>query len=273
MRKTKLFSKHIPIKIKTSTRDSGKRNIANLKIFAISVNQFRKLKEIAKVEDRQLSVIGQTKLKQLSEEQIKVSPQKLRGDAILLVRNRKNIEGSFEIKSEYRYSRVVGYLPVGDDQFVAVVSVNPIYFLALLLVLLCLGLGIYVSTRPQQDDPEINRYIEEVETSDTNTDSTSTRYRLNTTLTVVNSTIQNLNFENINEGKYLRIKIKLDYENDTDYIYDSELVPFGKKITADTLLRSDVPAGTYQTIAECYSYSLEKVQLAQTNFVITLIVK
>ena len=61
-----------------------------------------------------------------------------------------------------------------------------------------------------------NRYIEEATTSETYKDEASTRYRLNTTLTVAKNTIQNLNFENINEGKYLRLKFKLDYDNDTE---------------------------------------------------------
>ena len=264
VRQTKLLSKLITVKEKGDKETENDR----LHIFAIPANTFLAYKEEAKSEDRQLSVIGQTKLKQISDE----SSETTKADAVLLVENNNGIERRFEVRDGYKFSRVVGYLPVGEDQYIAVVTFNPIYLGVLLVLLLGLALGVYFATLPQDENLTDNRYIEEVSTTEVHTDQSSTRYRLNTTLTVAKNTIQNLDFENINEGKYLRLKIKLDYENDTDYIYDSELVPFGKKVTADTLLK-DVPAGTYHTIAECYSYSMEKEQLSQTNFKITLIIK
>ena len=268
VRQTKLLSKVITVKDKGDKNTASETENDKLHIFAIPANTFRAYKEDAKSEDRQLSVIGQTKLKQISDE----NSETTKADAVLLVENNSGIERRFEVRDRYKFSRVVGYLPVGEDQFIAVVSFNPIYLGVLLVLLLGLVLGVYFATLPQEENLTDNRYIEEVSTTEVHTDQSSTRYRLNTTLTVAKNTIQNLDFENINEGKYLRLKIKLDYENDTDYIYDSELVPFGKKVTADTLLK-DVPAGTYHTIAECYSYSMEKEQLSQTNFKITLIVK
>lgn len=269
--RTSLLSRRIRINVlPESGAERNKKKTMTL--FAIPVRKFRAYKEQARSENRHFAIVGQTKLHQVEEDALYDGSGISKADAALVVSNKHGITSYFEVRDKHRFSRVVGYLPVGNDQFVAVVSFNPIY-LGILLVLLCgLVLSAYFATLPPKENLVDNRYIEEVEISEVHSDENSTRYRLNTTLTISRNTIQNLNFENVNEDRYLRLKIKLDYENDTEYIYDSNLVPFGKRITADTLLK-EVPAGTYHTIAECYSYSLEKKQLAQTNFEITLIVK
>ncbi len=260
------LSKHINVKVK-----AGSKGSVCMDISALSVKAFREYKEATKRVDRQLSVVGQTKLKQTTKGEAEKSKKT---DALLAVSDGVGATDYFEVRERYKFSRVKGYLPVGNDQFVAVIALNPLYIIVPLIILAGVIVVICLMNRPQPDTPVINRYIEEIDTSETvNTDSAKTRYRLNTTLTVVQNTIQNLNFENVNKDKYVRVKIKLDHDKDTDYIYDSELIPYGKKVTSDTLLTTDVPKGTYHTIAECYVYNMEKEQLAQTNFKITLIVK
>ena len=256
--RTGLLSK----KITTKVQGEGKKT-SRLAIHAIPANDFKAYKEDVKSEDRQLMVIGHTKLKQLFSE----DDYRSKTESILSVKKYQ-----FEVRSGYKFSRVIAYLPVGEDRFIAIVAINPLFLIIIPLLIIGLIMGVYYSTRPQPEEVIINRYIEEADTSEVNVKPGSTQYKLNTTLTVVKSTIQDLNFENVNEGKYLQLKIKL-HEDDEEYVYDSNLVPFGQKVTADTLLRDDVPAGTYKTIAECYVFSLDKKQIAQTNFVVTLIVK
>ena len=267
-----LLSKRISVNVQTKAEHAKTK----LRFFAMPGNKYNEYKRTVKSSNRQIAVIGQTKLKQVPAAALAYDSFAPKAEAILTVANHNGDTCHFEVRERFLFSRVVGYLPVGDDKFVAVVSFNPLYLLGLFALTLGVILGIVVGfsskTAPRQEELADNRYIEDAKTSETYSDQGSTRYILNTTLTVVKNTIQNLNFENINEGKYLRLKFKLDYDNDAEYVYDSGLVPSGKKVTADTLLK-EVPAGTYRTVAECYSYSAEKEQLAQTNFKITLIVK
>lgn len=270
-KKNALLSKHISIKDKLG-QSGSKANSRKIDVAVIPVEKYKEYRNSVKKENRQLTVIGQTKLNQISNAHVNGNRSSDKVTAALDVPMRGETHCYFEVRDSYQFSRIIGYIPVGDDRFVAVVALNPLYPILALIIILGIAVGVYFIARPKEEHLEDNRYIEEASTSEVHNDETSTRYRMNTTITVVQNTIQNLDFENINEGKYLRVKIKLDPDNDTDYIYDSELVPFGKKVTSDTLLK-EVPAGTYQTIAECYSYSLEKEQLAKANVKITLIVK
>ncbi len=268
--RAELLSKRIEVKIIPDS--DAKQEKKSLTLFALSAKNFRAYKEQARSGNRHFSIVGQTKLHQIAEDVAYDGANMPKAEAALVVSDKRGTTCYFEVREKYAFSRTVGYLPIGNDQFVAVVSFNPIYAVILLAIVAALVAGVYAATHQPDENLIDNRYIEEAKTSEVHEDGSSTRYRMNTTLTVAKNTIQDLGFENINKDRYLRIKIKLDYENDTEYIYDSKLVPFGQRITADVLLKP-VPAGTYHTIAECYSYSLDKKQLAQTNFQITLIVK
>lgn len=271
--RSELLSKRISVKEKRPKQKlKDKKDSSKLFVSAIPTARFKKYKEDVRLENRQLTVIGQTKFKQLSEEEVNVISKSTKAEAALVVNTSDGLTRYFEIQNNYKSSRVVGYLPVGNDLFIAVVSYNPLPIILIIGTIGVIIAGAAFLMQPRVDEPYINRYIEEIDTTDVNIDSSSTRYKLNTTLIVKQSTIQDLNFENVNEGKSLRLKIKLNKE-DSGYIYDSGLVPFGTKVTADTLKTTDVAAGTYHTIAECYVYTESEEQIAQTNFEITLIVE
>ena len=270
-KKSSLLSKHLSITDKLG-QSSSKASSRKIDVAIVPTEKFKEYRNSTKKENRQLTIIGQTKLNQISSARVNSNHGSDKTTAVLEVPVRKDAYCYFEVRDNYQFSQIIGYIPVGDDRFVAAVALNPLYLILVVIVIFGIAGGVYFITRPKEEQLIDNRYIEEANTSEIHSDQSSTRYRMNTTITVVQNTIQNLDFENINEGKYLRVKIKLDPDNDTDYIYDSELVPFGKKVTADTLLK-EVPAGTYHAVAECYSYSSEKEQLSQTNINITLIVK
>ena len=242
----------------------------NAKIFipVVPKKAFQEFKAKSEMDGQRIVVVGKSKLKQVSSEQILSQ----KSGTLFSIPNKHGDKKFFEVFEDSKFTKVVGYVPVGESEFIEIVAFNPLLVIIPFILTLTIVFGVCLLLfRPKE--PEINRYIEEVDTTETvNTNDSTTRYRLNSTITVAKNTIQNLDFENVNEGKYLRIKIKLN-PDDNDYIYDSELVPFGKKIVSDTLSKTDIPAGTYKTIAECYVYSPDKEQIAQTNFEITIIVK
>lgn len=241
---------------------------AKILIPIVPKKAFQEFKAKSEMDGQRIVIVGKSKLKQVSSEQ--VLSQK--SGTLFSIPNKHGDKKFFEVFEDCKFTKTIGFIPVSESEFIEIVAFNPLFVIIpfILVSIVTFGVCAFIASQRQ---PEINRYIEEVDTTETvNNNDSTTRYRLNSTITVAKNTIQNLDFENVNEGKYLRIKIKLN-KDDTDYIYDSELVPFGKKIVSDTLNRTDVPAGTYKTIAECYVYSLEKEQIAQTNFEITIIVK
>ena len=220
--------------------------------------------------DEDYRIVGQTKLKPFKEDK----NNKDKNTDILIVPikdNDKESEKHFIVKERFRFTRLIGYIPVENHEYIKLVRFNFLWLLLPLLLILLIGTGIWWFTRPEPEQPVINRYIEENKTEIVNEDSSATRYRFNTTMTIVKDTIQNINFENVNEKKQLQIKIKL-HPDDKDYIYDSGLIPHGQIVKADTLLKHAEP-GEYSTIAECYSYNEGGEQQSQTNFEVRLIVK
>ena len=233
----------------------------------------RTFKDYVDENDIEYSIAGKTKLKEYQPHK----DDRNNAKALLSFTDSKDEELLYEIK-DYKLCKVKGYIPVEEEKFIEVVGINPLFLLLLLLLLLLIGFGIYMlltSNKQVPENPQINRYIEDAETETLNADSSSTRYRFNTTMTVIKDTIQNMNFENVNEEKYLQIKIKL-HPDDEDYIFDSGLIPPGKMLTGDALLTHIEPE-EYETIAECYSYGKiseeDFEQLSQTNFEIKLVVQ
>ena len=249
----------------SDSESSGKG--AKILIPIVPKKAFQEFKAKSEMDGQRIVIVGESRLKQVSSEQIKNQ----KSGTLFSISNKHGDKKFFEVFEDSKFTKVIGYVPVGESEFIEIVAFNPLLVIIPSVLALTIVLGICLLLfKPKE--PEINRYIEEVDTTETvNTNDSTTRYRLNSTITVVKNTIQNLDFENVNEDKYLRIKIKLN-PDDNDYIYDSELVPFGKKIVSDTLNRTGVPAGTYKTIAECFVYSPDKEQIAQTNFEITIIV-
>lgn len=260
------LNKQLSVHLKTTDSNSKTGNVKRT-LKAIDPKHFIEYKNALKIENRSVSVIGKTRFKVVEDKHVSS-----KCDAILKLGNSDVAVGEFEVCEEYKFTRIVGYLPVGEDCFIAVVKLNPLLPIIAIFLLLSLIAGAVFVMMPREEVIPPNRYLEENNSGITNSNHTATRYRMNTTMTIIKDTIQDLNFENVNEGKYLRIKIKKDYKNDKDYIYDSGLVPYGKKVTADTLLKS-VDPGTYETIAEVYVYNENEEQTAQTNFEIKLIVK
>ena len=260
------FKKKLSVHLKKTDSNGNIKDVSK-QILAVDPKSFIRYKEVLKKENRSVSVIGKTKLKPVDD---KSDSNKY--DATLHIEKSDKAFGNFEVCEEYKLSKIIGYIPVGEDRFIAVVKINPLFPVIAILLLLALIATVVLVMIPREEVVLPNRYLEENDVGIVNNSQTRTRYRMNTTMTIVQDTIQDLNFENVNEGKSLRIKIKKDYKNDKDYIYDSGLVPFGKKVTADTLIKSVEP-GTYETIAEVFVYDENEKQIAQTNFEIKLIVK
>lgn len=261
------LNKKLSVHLKKTDSNGSTKEIKKA-IVAADPKRFIKYKEKIKHENRRVNVVGKTKLKLIHDSK-RISNK---CDAILKLGNPSVAVGEYEVREDYRFTKIVGYIPVGEDCFIAVVKFNPLPPIVAVFLLLGFITVITIMMAPKAEVIQPNRYLEENNSGITNHNHTATRYRMNTTMTVVRGTIQDLNFENVNEGKYLRIKIKKDYKNDNEYIYDSGLVPYGKKVTADTLSKS-VASGTYETIAEVYVYNENEEQTAQTNFEIKLIVK
>lgn len=236
-------------------------------VYAFDASHFSKYKDELKKADRYVSIIGKTKLKRINIKNTKSHSD----NSILNIEFPTVAHGAFEVCDNYKFSRPVAFIPVGNDRFIAVMRFN---WLILFIIIALLLTGLMVTIFFMLSRPEevlINRYIEENDTEIVNTNHSATRYRMNTTMTVIKGTIQNLNFENVNENKYLRIKILKDASS-SEYIYDSGFVPYGKKIVAD-VLSENIATGTYNTLAEVLVYDENKEQVVQTNFEVKLIVK
>lgn len=223
----------------------------------ISKKQFQKYVEHS---DEDYRIVGQTKLK---------SAKKDKDNTILSV-SISQFDNLFRVK-DYKLIHTKGYLPLKNHEYIKIVAINPLIFILLGILLIGLGIAAWLLWPKQTEEVPKNRYIEDVKTPERNTDNASTRYRFNTTMTIIKDTIQNLNFENLNKGKQLRIVIKAD-PKDKDPIYDSGMIPEGSVVNADVLSKS-IDKGEYNTIAECYAYDKDENQLSQTNFEIKLIVK
>lgn len=142
----------------------------------------------------------------------------------------------------------------------------PIFFMGVITAAACFGGGYLLNNK--EDDVRFNRYVEDVVVEETNTDMSKTRFRFNTTITVKKNTIQNFDFENVNKDKTLQVKIRYIDE----YIFDSHSIAYGKKLTADVLTK-EMNKGTYNAIAEVYSYNMDGEKTNQTNFQIKIIVE
>jgi hypothetical protein len=92
-------------------------------------------------------------------------------------------------------------------------------------------------------------------------DTGNLRISINTDVTVIDDTMQNLDFANYNKNRYLRCRIK--YGN--DYIYDSGLLPENKVLVGDFVDTDKLEKGDNDVIAEVYSYSLDEEEIGQTN--------
>ncbi len=168
--------------------------------------------------------------------------------------------------------RTKGYIPVGNNEYIKVRTFEPLRAAALILLAVCVGIAMFFLAKGKKHEiPEVNRYIENAESPERNNDMTATRYRFNTTLTVIKNTIQDLNFENLNRHKQLRITIKAA-PGDKELIYDSGLIPEGRMVTADVLKKKPGP-GTYKTVAECFAYDEKGRLQSQTNFEVRLSVQ
>jgi flagellar basal body-associated protein FliL len=92
-------------------------------------------------------------------------------------------------------------------------------------------------------------------------DTGNLRISINTDVTVMDDTMQNLNFANYNKNRYLRCRLK--YGN--DYIYDSGLLGENKVLVGDFVDTDKLEKGDNDIIAEVYSYSLDEEEIGQTN--------
>lgn len=148
---------------------------------------------------------------------------------------------------------------------------NKFLFLFLILILCGTLLSGFLMMKPTDcpQDLVFNRYLEEVtEDEKVNTDSTQTRFKFNSYLFVKKNTIQNLNMENLNQGKNMEMIIKIK----DDVVFKSHLIGFKQKLVGDVLTK-ELPKGVHNGIAEVYTYKEidgNQIKVNQTNFEIKL---
>lgn len=147
-------------------------------------------------------------------------------------------------------------------------------FLFILFILMLCGTLFGCFLMHSQEKPEdkiFNRYLEEIsEDVETNTNSSQTRFKFNSSIIVKRNTIQNLNMENVNQGKSMEMLIKID----DDVVFDSHLIGYKQKLVGD-VLKKELKKGTYDGLAEVYTYKDidgQPVKVNQTNFKIKLTV-
>lgn len=134
----------------------------------------------------------------------------------------------------------------------------------LLSLSVCFASYLYFSQTPTAIiTPTLQNELQEVDKEN------KLRIKMNTTITIQNHTMQNLNFENLNKGRNMQCKIRLIDEE--SYLYISPLLAQGKKIEADVIEDHKFENGSYDAIAEIYSYNQQNIQTNQTNVKITLV--
>lgn len=92
------------------------------------------------------------------------------------------------------------------------------------------------------------------------------RVKMNPYINIQEDTMQNLEFYNLNEGRYLQLKIKVGDK----YVYEGPMLETGKVIKGDLIDTKNLPKGETEAIAEIYSYSLEEKPMGQTNVEVIL---
>ena len=241
------------------------------RVLALSTKTFEKFRLECKKAGKSFTLLGKTKLKALKKGTNGKTRTTKGSDAVFSISSTEH----FEVRNKYSFVHTIGYLPVGENGFIEVVKFNPVVLLIALLMACAFVSASYAIITSVTESNRENPYIEEIDVPETNSDPNSTRYVMNVTMTIQKSDnnyiISGMGFENWNENKDLRLKIKL-HPDDKDYIYDSEMVPYGKKIDADYLDTPVTEPGEYNTLAECYVYSSNGEKIAQTNVEITLIV-
>ena len=100
----------------------------------------------------------------------------------------------------------------------------------------------------------------------TNPDNGSIRIKINPAINIKGNIMQNLNFCNYNEDRFLRCRILFEEE----YIYDSGLLASGDMLKGDYIKGELLPSGSSEAIAEIYSYDSAENMIGQTNVKIML---
>lgn len=261
--------------LNAKTADGKKASIE-----ALSVSDFENYRKKCKKSHVDFAVIGKTKLKLLEKDPSGKTFTTKNTDAAF-----EFDKNFYEIRRDYKFCRTVAYIPVGENSFVAVVKLSPWFLLCFLLLLLILSFS-FTTISSRMEVPTENPFVEKIDIPETESNlNDGIRYIMNTTAIIAKTdqgdTVQNLGFENHNKGTVMRMKIKKS-ETDENYIYDTGPIKYGEKLNTDWLhtyrgketKMEYIEQGEYDTLAECYTYSVETNELImQTNFRFKLIVE
>ena len=94
----------------------------------------------------------------------------------------------------------------------------------------------------------------------------NTKVKLNPSMDIKESVLQNLNFTNFNEDRLVKIKIKVDNK----YVYESDFIKPREVFERDLIKENDLKLDGKEAIGEIYSYTTDKELVGQTNVVINL---
>jgi len=133
----------------------------------------------------------------------------------------------------------------------------------LVLIIAALGTAVYFLATQEHQTAVITETQEQLSTPD---EDNMLRVKMNTGIIVQEGTMQNLEFYNLNEGRYLQLKIKVGDE----YVYESQYLAQGEVIKADIIDEGKLKDGSNEALAEIYSYDLDKNLIGQRNVEITL---
>lgn len=136
-----------------------------------------------------------------------------------------------------------------------------ILIIVLIIILIIL---LYRSCNTQEIKTAVINEDKNVELNDTS--SGNIRVKLNPSVDIKNGVLQNLNFSNFNEDRFLKIKIKVEDE----YIYESDFVKPREVLEGDFIKENNLDLDGKEAIGEIYSYTTDKVLVGQTNVVINL---
>lgn len=173
---------------------------------------------------------------------------------------------------------VVGYIPVGDNSYVAFTKSNKGVLWFILLGILGAMLGLWLSYKPAQiiinGDPaststptndktvnasDIPEFIEEVQPSD------DMAYITGNSRTVVKESYKNVYLQNDKDNELYELVYEVYVNGSTECSYTTGKIPAGQAEPWNAYDCSDVHNGENDILYEVYIYDKEGNQVAQTT--------
>lgn len=141
----------------------------------------------------------------------------------------------------------------------------------LIILLCCIILALLAGLWWLLNQEHETAVVEPIPTTEMqDTSSGQIRIKVNSTVNIIDGTMQDLNLQNVNENRLMKCMIKYN----GDYIYKSQFIEAGSMITADFINDEELKKGKNEAIAEMYTYDPQtKEKIGQVNAKLILIKK